>query len=139
MFGGTGGSVDVQYQDLEQQTHAAHLGMWAFMASEVLFFSGLFALFTAYRLEYGDAFREAARHTSLVLGSTDTFVLLTSSLLVVLSLGAIKEGRSPIMAVRYLWSAHRARRPVPRSQAAGVPRSTFERASIRGRTTPTAS
>jgi cytochrome c oxidase subunit 3 len=81
----------VQFEDLEQQTHAAQLGMWIFMASEVLFFSGLFALFVAYRFEYGDAFRQAATHTDLGLGTANTFILLTSSLLVVLSIHAVRN------------------------------------------------
>jgi cytochrome c oxidase subunit 3 len=85
------GHVEMQYQDLEQQTHAARLGMWIFLASEVLFFSGLFALYTAYRLEYGEAFRIAAGHTDLVLGTANTFILLTSSLLVALSVHAVRR------------------------------------------------
>lgn len=83
--------VQEQFQDLEQQTHAAELGMWAFMASEVLFFSGLFGLFAAYRFEYGTVFREAAKHTDLALGTANTFILLTSSLLVALSIHAVKH------------------------------------------------
>ncbi len=88
------GAVQEQFQDLEQQTHAAELGMWAFMASEVLFFSGLFGLFAAYHLEYGDTFRQAATHTDLMLGSANTFILLTSSLLVVLASHAARAGWS---------------------------------------------
>jgi cytochrome c oxidase subunit 3 len=85
-------TVHEQFQDLEQQRHAAELGMWTFMASEVLFFSGLFALFGAYRFEYGGAFHEAAKHTDLGLGTANTFILLTSSLLVALSIHAVKQG-----------------------------------------------
>jgi cytochrome c oxidase subunit 3 len=95
------GALQEQFQDLEQQTHAAELGMWAFMASEVLFFSGLFGLFAAYRFEYGDVFRQAAAHTDLGLGTANTFILLTSSLLVALSTHALKQGwkRSTILGL----------------------------------------
>ena len=89
------GHVRVQYQDLEQQTRAAELGMWVFMASEVLFFSGLFALFLAYRVEYGAVFRVAARHTDLALGTANTYILLTSSLLVVLAIHVVRTGGPP--------------------------------------------
>ena len=82
-----------QFQDFEQQTHAAELGMWVFMASEALFFAGLFALYTAYRFEFGHGFAEAARHTDLGLGTTNTFVLLTSSVLVALAVHAARDGR----------------------------------------------
>jgi len=94
------GTVQEQFQDLEQQTHAAELGMWAFMASEVLFFSGLFGLFAAYRFEYGEIFRQAAAHTDLGLGTANTFILLTSSLLVVLSVHGVARGWP---AARVIW------------------------------------
>ncbi len=84
------GTVKIQFQDLEQQTHAAELGMWAFMASEVLFFSGLFALYGAYRLQYGTAFSQAVRHTDLTLGTANTFILLTSSFLVAVAIHGVR-------------------------------------------------
>jgi cytochrome c oxidase subunit 3 len=96
------GRVQVQFQDLEQQTHAAELGIWAFMASEVLFFSGLFGLFAAYRFQYGDLFREAARHTDLALGTANTFILLTSSLLVAGAVHVVRQGSRTKAAARML-------------------------------------
>lgn len=84
--------VEVQFQDAEQQKHAAELGMWTFMASEVLFFSGLFALFAAYRAQYGDEFLRAAAHTSMPLGTANTFILLTSSFFVAAAIYAVKAG-----------------------------------------------
>ena len=47
------------FADLAKQTHAARLGMWAFLASEILFFGALFTLFATYSAEYGKVFREA--------------------------------------------------------------------------------
>ena len=38
-----------QFEDLEQQHEAASLGMWIFLATEVMFFGGLFAGYTIYR------------------------------------------------------------------------------------------
>lgn len=89
------GTLGFQYQDREQQRHAAELGMWVFMASEVLFFSGLFVLFVAYRFEYGDVFRQAAGHTDLALGTANTFILLTSSLFVALSVHGVRRNWRP--------------------------------------------
>jgi cytochrome c oxidase subunit 3 len=90
----------VQYQDLAQQTEAAEFGMWVFMASEVLFFSGLFTLYGAYWVEYGDVFRQASRYTDRTLGSADTFILLTSSALVALCVFGARHGWA---ARRLLW------------------------------------
>ena len=96
------GQLRIQFEDRQQQTHAAELGMWAFMASEVLFFSGLFTLFAAYRLEYGDAFLHARRTPDLWLGTANTFILLSSSLLVVLSIHGVRHRWRPASVVGLL-------------------------------------
>ena len=69
-----------QFDDLAQQTDAARLGMWLFLATEVLFFGGLFAAYTAYRYSYPHGFAEASRELSVLFGTLDTAVLLASSL-----------------------------------------------------------
>lgn len=79
------------FQDLEKQTHAARLGMWVFIASEALLFSALFALYAGYRIAYPEMFREAAKHTDLVLGTAMTLVLVTSSLAVAIGYAGIRE------------------------------------------------
>ncbi|HVY25707.1 MAG TPA: cytochrome c oxidase subunit 3 [Polyangiaceae bacterium] len=86
-----------QFGSLEQQQHAARFGMWLFLTSEVLLFGALFALYTAYRLEYAEAFRSAARHNAVWLGTANTLVLITSSLFAAWAAHAVKSGRA-IMA-----------------------------------------
>jgi len=81
-----------QFVDLDTQRHAATFGMWVFLASEALFFGALFALYAGYRTAYPHAFRVAAQHTDLLLGSTMTYVLLTASFLVALAVGAVRVG-----------------------------------------------
>jgi cytochrome c oxidase subunit III len=93
--------LTVYFEDLEQQTHAARLGMWIVLGSEVLLFAGLFALYAAYRTEFPDTFRECVRHTSLWLGTAMTLVLISSSLLVALSVDAMRHGRA-VAVWRYL-------------------------------------
>jgi cytochrome c oxidase subunit 3 len=88
--------VAEQFGSWEQQQHAAHLGMWLFLTSEVLLFGALFGLYTAYRLEYGEAFRLAARHNQLWLGTTNTLILITSSLLAAWAVHALKSGRAAL-------------------------------------------
>lgn len=93
------------FQDLESQAHASQLGMWAFLASEVLFFVGLFTLYAAYRATHPRTFSEAVRHTDLWLGSANTYVLLGASLLVALAVHAVRRER-PRRASRLLaWAA----------------------------------
>jgi cytochrome c oxidase subunit 3 len=71
--------LEHQFDDAEQQRDAATMGMWLFLATEVLFFGGMFLGYTAYRLTYPHAFAEASRHTLLAFGGTNTAVLLISS------------------------------------------------------------
>ncbi len=77
-----------------QQQHAAQLGMWVFLGSEVLFFAALFTLYSSYRAEFPRAFAQAARHTDLLLGTIMTYLLLTASWLVAMAVTRIREARS---------------------------------------------
>ncbi|MBK8901639.1 MAG: cytochrome c oxidase subunit 3 [Anaerolineaceae bacterium] len=61
------------------------LGMWVFLASEIMLFGGLFLGYTVYRYLYPAAFAEASRHLDLWLGTANTAVLLTSSLTMALA------------------------------------------------------
>ncbi len=89
------------FEDLAKQAHAARLGMWLFLASELLLFSALFALYASYRAGHHDVFREAVHHTSFWLGAAMTGILITSSLAMALALHAVRDGR-PDRSVRWL-------------------------------------
>jgi cytochrome c oxidase subunit 3 len=67
------------FGDLVQQRHAARLGMWVFLATEVLLFTGLFVLYADYRYAHPAVFAAGSKHLSLVLGTANTAVLITSS------------------------------------------------------------
>lgn len=88
------------FESLEQQAHAAHLGMWVFLASEVLLFAGLFALYVVYRLQHPNGFDIGLAHSEKTIGSINTAILLTSSYAVasaVLSLRAGKRARTIVL------------------------------------------
>src|SRR5213080_2284393 len=80
--------VHEQFDDIEQQREAAKLGMWIFLATEVLFFGGLFLGYTVYRFTYGEVFMETSRKLDVILGGTNTAVLLVSSLLMAFAVRA---------------------------------------------------
>jgi cytochrome c oxidase subunit 3 len=83
-----------QYGDFAQQDHTLKFGMWVFLASEVLLFAALFALYAAYRTMYVDDFRAAIEHNTLAYGTVNMFVLLVSSFTVALSVWAVRHGRN---------------------------------------------
>ena len=84
--------AEEQFDDAAQQREAATFGMWAFIATEVLFFGVLFAGYTVSRVAYPDAFIAASRSTDMVLGTIETAVLLTSSCAVALALRDLQLG-----------------------------------------------
>jgi heme/copper-type cytochrome/quinol oxidase subunit 3 len=67
------------------------LGVWWFLASEVVIFGGLIATFVLYRWRHPEWGAEAA-HTLNAVGGFNTLVLLTSSLTVVLAHEAAGRG-----------------------------------------------
>jgi cytochrome c oxidase subunit III len=78
-------NVAHHFDDAEQQYASAEFGMWLFLATEVLFFGGLFCLYTVYRIWYHEAFMAASHRLDVTLGAINTAVLLTSSLTMVLA------------------------------------------------------
>ena len=85
--------LEVQYDTLARQHATARLGMWIFLASESLLFAALFALYAAYRFVYPAEFHAAAAHANVLLGTINTYLLLTSSLTVALAIHATKLGQ----------------------------------------------
>jgi cytochrome c oxidase subunit III len=73
--------------DMKQQNESAKLGMWAFLAQEVLFFSGLFMAYISMRFLYPGTFEDvqARNLLDIPLGALNTLVLLTSSLTMALA------------------------------------------------------
>jgi cytochrome c oxidase subunit III len=82
---------DVQFDDLAQQEDAATFAMWIFLATEVLFFGGLFLAYTVYRVTYPQAFLSASDSLDAKLGTLNTAILLTSSLTMALAVKASRE------------------------------------------------
>ena len=66
----------------EQQFQAGKLGMWLFLATEILFFSGMFCAYAVYRAHHPEIFENASRYLDTWLGATNTLILLASSLTV---------------------------------------------------------
>ena len=94
----------MQFVDLRQQHDAAQLGMWVFLATEILFFGGLILAYCVYRIGYPAGFAEAARHTKIAIGVSNTAVLLTSSFAVAWAVIAARTGLGR-MAGALLWIA----------------------------------
>jgi cytochrome c oxidase subunit 3 len=98
--------VAEQFEDAQQQAEAAQLGMWTFIATEILFFGGLFLAYSIYRHFYFAGFVAASRRTDLFFGTLNSIILLTSSFTMALAVAAAKENRrrsvAPFLALTIL-------------------------------------
>ena len=81
-----------QFDDAEQQRTASNLGIWIFLATEILFFGVLFAAYAITRVRFPEAFAAGSRLTNLPLAGTNTAVLVTSSLTMALGVHAARHG-----------------------------------------------
>jgi cytochrome c oxidase subunit 3 len=92
------GPVSHQFDTLAQQQESGTLAMWAFLATEVLFFGGLIAAYAIYRHQYFEAWYNSSKVLDnfkllwVNSGAWNTAVLLTSSLTVALSVHYAKLG-----------------------------------------------
>ncbi len=80
------------FQTAGQQQEAAKLGMWIFLVTEILFFSGLFLAYSVFRSLHPEMFLAAHKHLSVPLGGTNTVVLISSSLTMALAVRAAQVG-----------------------------------------------
>jgi cytochrome c oxidase subunit 3 len=93
------------FRDEDQRRRADELGMFVFLASEVMLFGGLLAALSFDRIRHPGAAAEAAQHLNLWLGTANTAVLLTSSLFVALAAVAARAGRAGATAVAFAGAA----------------------------------
>src|SRR4029077_3434035 len=74
------GALKHHFEDIEQQRGAERLGMWMFLATEILFFGGIFLAYTVYRLYYPKDFGDISGRLNILVAGINPLLLLTSSL-----------------------------------------------------------
>jgi cytochrome c oxidase subunit III len=82
------------FDSLDQQKEAGTLGMWAFLAQEVMFFGGALAAYAIYRTSYANAFGLASGIENWQIGAFNTGVLLCSSFTVAMAVHAAQAGKN---------------------------------------------
>ena len=78
---------------------SARLGIWAFLATELLLFGGLFTVYAVFRLSYPDLFHVQHLKLNRIMGALNTVLLLTSSLSMAIGIAAIRQGRQRILKI----------------------------------------
>ena len=82
------------FESLGKQKEAASLGMWVFIAQEIMFFGGLFCAYAVYRSLYPEAWAAASHHLDYKLGAINTAVLICSSLTMAMAVHAAALGHA---------------------------------------------
>ncbi len=87
------------FENLEQQREAGTLGMWIFLLTEIMFFGGLFTAYSVYRAFHTEGFIAASHTLDLVLGGTNTVVLIASSLTMALAVYGAQTGKQRMLMI----------------------------------------
>lgn len=87
----------VQFDDMGTQLATGKLGIWLFLASEVLFFSGLFLAYAVYRAHHPELFRYASLFLDWRMGALNTVVLVSSSLSAAWAVRAAQLGNRRVL------------------------------------------
>ena len=77
---GDGLRVEHHFENADQQYQSAKLGMWVFLATEILFFGGLFVAYSVYRANHPEVFVFGHHFLDKNLGALNTVILICSSL-----------------------------------------------------------
>ena len=81
------------FNSAEEEFAAAKQGMWLFLVTEVLMIGSLFVLYSLFRGLYPEMFHEAHKLLNVKMGATNTVILITSSVTMVLAVQAAQRGQ----------------------------------------------
>ncbi len=81
------------FATMEQQKEAGTVGMWVFLVTELMFFGGLFLVYTIFRSTYPEGFEYGSFLLSVPLGLTNTVVLILSSLTMAMGVHSAQTGK----------------------------------------------
>ncbi len=79
------------FVSMEQQFDASKMGMWLFLITEILLFSGMFVAYAVYRVMNPEVFFGVSKLLDWKLGGFNTIVLLASSFTVALGIHYIQK------------------------------------------------
>jgi len=77
-----------------QEYAMSKLGMWIFLATELLFFAGLFVTYSVYRIKLSVMWLDSASTLNVTFGAVNTVILLLSSFTVAWAVDAVKRGKT---------------------------------------------
>lgn len=86
------------WRNRHDEAEAAKLGMWLFLSTEILLFSGFFCAYAVFRMMYPDVWKAASHYyLDWRIGALNTVVLLLSSYTVVMAIRAAQTNRQGLL------------------------------------------
>ena len=82
-----------------QQFESGKLGMWVFLATEVLFFGALFVMYAILRFKDPQVFSYASQYLDTILGGINTCVLILSSLTMAVGVRAAQTNKKGLLSL----------------------------------------
>ena len=71
----------------------SRMGIWLFLFTELILFGGMFIVYAVYRFKFPAEFGLAAQEMDVFVGTVNTIILLTSSLMAAMSITAIRQNK----------------------------------------------
>jgi cytochrome c oxidase subunit 3 len=88
------------FRSKDEEFDAVKIGMWLFLATEVLLFAGLFVGYAIFRMMHPEAFANGSHYLDWKWGCLNTVVLLFSSWTIAASIGnAQRNEQAPCAAI----------------------------------------
>lgn len=84
-------AVQIEFPPTRLGVLPLKMGMWVFLASEIMFFTGLLGSFAVLKIAHPDAFHHDAMELNWPIGALNMVVLLTSSLTMALAVSAAQK------------------------------------------------
>ncbi len=91
-----------QFEDMKQQEESVAIGMWMFLAQEIMFFGGLFTAYLVFRSRFPMAFAAGSNHLDAFWGGLNTIVLIVSSLTMALTVFYAQKGNRNMQVILIL-------------------------------------
>ncbi len=90
-----------QFESMEQQNETYIVGMWAFLATEIMFFGALFLAYTLYRWKYQPGFYDASKIMNVTFGTLNTYILISSSVSMALAVhfAQVKKRKAQLISM----------------------------------------
>jgi len=88
-----------QFDTVEQQFQSGKLGIWLFLVTEIILFSGLFCIYAVYRSHHPEIFFYGHRYLDTTLGALNTAVLIFSSFTMAWAVRSAQRGKQKSLVI----------------------------------------